>query len=567
VALVPAALVQWRAHRGRSTLWAALAFGTLAAVVVVGRALPEDPSGGAADWAVKALIAAAVLFPYFLYKFASSFEPHRFGVVDGLALLMTAAIVVWTLLLPEIPAIEAEWSDAFALFVVALLTQWVALSAFVVWTLWRAGTGQPRVARWRMRLLSLAAAGLAIALVVSGAAGSGDESPVALGVSIVTLASAGAFYLGLNPPYFVRVMWRRPEEERLRAAIAGLVGASTEDEVKDRVMPLMAGLVGARSVAIVDQQWTVVAEYGTDMDEGEAAKRATVQEDVVRLALPSGSLLVRASRYAPFFGGDELAQLRTLGSLTFLALDRSRLFAQERAARQALERAAELQSRFIALASHELRTPAATVYGTAATLYHRYDALPDDQKTSLHRVLFEQTERLRALVEQLLDLSRLEAAAIEIRPQPLPVHPRLSEVVDAAAADSVADVRIDVARDLVARIDPAAFDRIVGNLVANAVRHGEPPIRISAEQNVRHFRLAVEDAGPGVQAEFVPHLFEAFTRSEISRATDSIGTGLGLAIARSYAQAHGGELLYKDGLRGGARFVLVIPQLSPGDSS
>jgi signal transduction histidine kinase len=563
-ALVPAALVQWRAHRGHQALWAALAFGALGTVFIAGRLLPENPDGGAAEWGVKALVAVLVLFPYFLYRFAASFEPRPFGWLDALAAGLTVAIVAWAFALPEIPASNEDPTTAFQLFIVGLLVQWVVLSAYVVWKLWRAGTGQPRVARWRMRLLSLAAAGLALALVVSGAAGSDDESAVALGVGLVVLGSAGAFYLGLNPPQFLRLLWRRPEEERLRAAITELVAAATEEDVKERVMPLMAGLVGARAVTMVDEDWKVVAEHGVENDEH--AEQATAAEDAVRLGLPSGSLLVRASRYAPFFGGDELARLQTLGSLTLLALDRSRLFAQEREARQALERAAELQNRFIALASHELRTPAATVYGTAATLFLRADSLPDEQQTALRRVLFEQAERLRALVEQLLDLSRLEAAAIEIRPQPLPVHRRVTEITEIATADQSAPIRLDVPSDLVARVDPAAFDRIVGNLVANAIRYGEPPISVSAEQNDRHFRLAVEDSGPGVPAEFIPHLFEAFTRSETSRATDTAGTGLGLAIARSYAHAHGGELLYDAASLRGARFVLVIPN-AQGENS
>ena len=561
-ALVPAALVQWRAHRGPTALWAALAFGVLALIVVISATniVPESPEPGAELWAVKLLVAVLVLFPYFLYRFAASFERRPFGKFDALAALLTLAVIGWTLLLPAVPGPDEERTTEILILIVILLVQWVSLSAYVVWRLWRAGRGQPSVARWRMRLLSLGAAGLALALVVSGTAGSNEESALALVVALLGLGSALTFYLGLSPPQILRAMWRRPEEERLRAGIAELVAASTEEDVKERVMPLMAGIVGARMVAILDKEYNVIAQHG--VDDGEA-ERGPSQEDAVRLDLPSGSLLVRASRYAPFFGSDELARLQTLGSLTLLALDRSRLFAQERDARQALERAAELQNRFIALASHELRTPAATVYGTAATLHLRRDSLPDEQQHALRQVLFEQAERLRGLVEQLLDLSRLEAAAIEIRPQPLPIHRRVAEIVETATAEQPADIRVDVPSDLVARVDAAAFDRIVGNLVANAVRYGEPPIRVGAEQSDRHFRLAVEDAGPGVQHEFVPHLFEAFTRSEAARATDAAGTGLGLAIARSYAHAHGGELLYEPAIPQGARFVLVIPTGRP----
>ena len=84
------------------------------------------------------------------------------------------------------------------------------------------------------------------------------------------------------------------------------------------------------------------------------------------------------------------------------------------------------------------------------------------------------------------------------------------------------------------------------------------PLQQIRAQSDRHFRLSVEDSGLGVPREFVPDLFERFTRSEVSRR-NVIGTGLGLAIARSYARAHGGDLFYEDADPHGARFQLVLP--------
>jgi signal transduction histidine kinase len=118
-------------------------------------------------------------------------------------------------------------------------------------------------------------------------------------------------------------------------------------------------------------------------------------------------------------------------------------------------------------------------------------------------------------------------------------------------------VEIGVDPDLVTNVDPKALDRIVGNLVTNALRYGEPPVAIRAHQQDRHFRLTVEDAGEGVSPGFVPHLFERFSRSEEARPTT--GAGLGLSIAQSYAQAHGGQLFYEDATPRGARFQLVLP--------
>jgi len=119
-------------------------------------------------------------------------------------------------------------------------------------------------------------------------------------------------------------------------------------------------------------------------------------------------------------------------------------------------------------------------------------------------------------------------------------------------------VEIDVAEKAIATVDRNALDRIVSNLVTNAFRYGSPPIVVRAEQTDRHFRLSVEDRGEGVPPEFVPDLFERFSRSAHGREAPG-GTGLGLAIARSYARAHGGDLFYEDAEPHGARFHLVLP--------
>jgi signal transduction histidine kinase len=268
--------------------------------------------------------------------------------------------------------------------------------------------------------------------------------------------------------------------------------------------------------------------------------------------------VVWTNPYAPFFGHEEFALLRSLGSLTVLALQRSRLFAQEHEARLALEEADEMKSQFVALASHELRTPVAVIHGIASTLHMRGQELAQDQLLQLRRTLYEQTDRLRRLVDQLLDLSRLEAHSVRIEPKPLWVRSRVEELVLMVAGARATDVRIDVPADLETTVDPDAFDRVVSNLIVNALRYGEAPIRVYAEQPDTYFRLSVEDSGPGVPPEFVPQLFERFTRGR--RAQEGAGgAGLGLAIALSYAQAHGGELLYEDAEPSGARFKLVLP--------
>ena len=255
----------------------------------------------------------------------------------------------------------------------------------------------------------------------------------------------------------------------------------------------------------------------------------------------------------PFeLGADALSLLTALGSL-------AAVFFEQALERAELVRLDTLKSNFIALASHELRTPTAVLYGIAATLHLRGEELAPEQLRHLRRTLYEQSDRLRVLVDQLLDLSRLEAGAIPITPEPLPVRRRVEEIVIASCGEETGRVTLNIPPELETVADSHAFDRIVGNLVTNAVRHGEPPILVSAHQNDRHFRLSVEDRGRGVAPEFVPHLFERFTRSEHSVELAPGGSGLGLSIAKSYANAHGGDLLYEKADPRGARFHLVLP--------
>ena len=155
---------------------------------------------------------------------------------------------------------------------------------------------------------------------------------------------------------------------------------------------------------------------------------------------------------------------------------------------------------------------------------------------------------MRRLIEQLLDLSRLDSRSVAIEPRPLVLRQLLSELVPGE------DVALNVDPGLAVIADPLVIDRVVTNLVVNARSYGSPPIRIDAEMRDRYLRIWVSDAGAGISDELVPRLFERFERGPVG-----VGSGLGLAIARAYATAHGGDLLYHSD-QPGARFELILPR-------
>jgi signal transduction histidine kinase len=245
------------------------------------------------------------------------------------------------------------------------------------------------------------------------------------------------------------------------------------------------------------------------------------------------------------FTSADVELLELVAQRVATAIERARLHAEV----VELDR---LKANFVAVASHELRTPATTVYGALATIVGR-DDLPTEVREELIVMAHDQGLRLILLLEQLLDLSRLDSRRIAIDPQPIVLHSVLERIVaDSAPPD--AGLRLDVPPDLAVVADALVLDRVLSNLVSNAFAHGAPPVVVSAEQRDRQLRIAVEDSGGGVPEELVPRLFERFERG----GTTGLGTGLGLAIAQAYARAHGGDVVYEPGLRG-ARFELLVP--------
>ena len=545
----------WFLRRDRPSLWAALCFGTLTAVVLAGYVIPENPSSSPEEVELRLLVVVLLMFPYLLFRFAAAFEPAS-RRVEWLIGASAVALSAWTFALPDFPQEGEPRSTGFDLYLGALALYWGALSLFVAVKLWRAGRDQPSVARRRMRLLSFAAALLTVAILLAVGNPEGT-SGLALITSIVGIASAVTFGLGLAPPAILRLQWRRPELEKTRKATGGLIAATTPEQVTSEVLPAMAELVGARAVFLLDTEDVVLASHGAPPEAVRSLNEA--DPGVVKLDTPSGALVVWAGPYSPFFGTEEMDILRSLGALTSLALDRSSLFVREREARLALERADELKTNFIALAAHELRTPVTSVHGVVNTLDRLGDRLSERDRIELRDALLTQSERLRRLVDQLLDLSRLDADSV-------PIHPVADRGARARGGDRC-------------RFGGRAVER--GGDQDPERAHGEdrpdrPRARRleSPDERASTRRLAGPRDGRPPGPAF-PHRRAGLRQRSARRvrgrplralqpqrrgARRGLGSGLGLSIARSYARAHGGDLVYEDAAPRGARFELVVPQ-------
>jgi signal transduction histidine kinase len=563
VVLALVAFLQWSRRRDHAAGWLAVAFVTLGVIVSLGRFVPNHPHGLVEAVPQRILIELLVLFPYFLYRFATVFAPP--GVrLQRYVMAMTTVLSIGTFALPRFPDAGEPRPWWFIAYLVLFLFHWSVLSVVVTIRLWSAGRGQPGIASGRMRLLALAAASLTLAIVGAAFQG-GDDSPLAALTGALASVSGVCFLLGIAPPVFVRALWRTREQQRLQEAILGLMTlATTRSEVADRVLGPVAGLLGAGAAAVLDSDGHLLASRGLDdqtRDSVAAGDRPGLPEspEVLAVEAPGATFLVWTSRYAPFFGDNELRVLQTVAALTGVALDRVRLFEQEHESRLVLQRANEVMANFVALAAHELRTPVTTIHGFVQTLHHLGDRLDDEQEAQLRTALEQQTVRMASLVEQLLDLSRLDAEAVDVRPQRIQLRARLEEVVAVAAGARKDEVQLD-APALDVYVDPSILDHIVTNLVTNAFRYGQAPVRVHARVVDGAVRVSVEDSGPGVAHELEDSLFERFTRAGVSRDRVA-GTGLGLAIARAYARAHCGDVRYEPGQPNGARFVVDLPSV------
>jgi signal transduction histidine kinase len=364
-----------------------------------------------------------------------------------------------------------------------------------------------------------------------------------------------------------------------RVSIAGRGGA-TAAAVLDRACGTVADAFDFDSVAAwqydMEADDVIVAAVAGEAPADRASTHAIADFSLLAQAKEDRTLVRRpdgdaTSAFAlPLFSGDRclgfLSGRRTStsprsepdwGGLGTLGIVAATLL-ENALVRDELHHQGVLKSEFIALAVHELRNPLSNIYGISVTIEEHRDELTAARSATLLRALVEQTTRMRRLAEQLLDLSRLDLDAIRISPEPLRLRPKIEEVVRSLADEQPGAVTIVAPPDLEVAVDPAALDRMLSNLITNSLRHGRPPVTVTAERRDTHLRLAVEDRGAGVPREFVPHLFHRFARSsESSDITE--GSGLGLTIAQAHARAHGGKIVYEQAQPHGARFEVVIP--------
>ncbi len=271
--------------------------------------------------------------------------------------------------------------------------------------------------------------------------------------------------------------------------------------------------------------------------------------------------LTRRDRDA--FDPEEVELVSLLGRLVGTAVQNIRVYEAERQTVEELRRLSALRADFVSLVSHELRSPMAAVIGAAQTLRVRWRELGAEQRDAFLALIADETDRLSALIADVLDASRIEAGTFSFAFSDVDVAELVrGSVAAAGVGQDEVGIRAQLDGPLpVVRGDRERLRQVLSNLIDNAVKYSEAGASVEVWVRLRNdvVRIEVRDRGPGIALEQQKLIFEKFGRARGHRP----GTGLGLFIARSIAEAHGGTLDVVSALGEGATFVLELPTQTP----
>lgn len=278
------------------------------------------------------------------------------------------------------------------------------------------------------------------------------------------------------------------------------------------------------------------------------------EEAPLRFDVPIGTELRLVGRGPALFAEDQRV-LHAFAAAAQTAYEGRRLSERAGEARE-LAAADRQRTALLAAVGHDLRTPLAGIKASVSTLRQTDVAWSDEERRELLAAIEESADRLDAVIENLLDASRLEAGALSVHAVPV----ALDEVIAAvllALPEARDVVTVDVPEDLpLVLADPGLLERVVANLLENAVRHGGGPVEVSATAGDMSARIKIVDHGPGVPESQRERLFQPFERS--GQGTPH-GAGLGLTVARGFTEAMGGVLIADGSDGGGLTMRLRLP--------
>jgi PAS domain S-box-containing protein len=342
--------------------------------------------------------------------------------------------------------------------------------------------------------------------------------------------------------------WTEAEAARLPLE---QVFRAVHEETRQPIEDPVGRVLGARAVVSLPARTVLVSRGGTEHPVGGSA--APIQ---AKRGETLGVVLVAS---------DMTERRRS-------EVERAGLLARERLARAEAEKANRAKDEFIATVSHELRTPLNAVLGWARLL--RTGKLDADAMARAVEAIERSAGTQARIVDDLLDVSRIVRGKLKLDVRPVELVPVIEAAIDtvrpAAAAKGIA-----IAASLAPKAGPVAGDpgrlqQVVWNLLSNAIKFtpqgGRVEVRLEQAQDL--VRIQVADTGPGIDPDFLPHVFERFRQADQSSTRAHGGLGIGLAIVRHLVEAHGGTVAVESpGRGGGATFAVELPTQLPRRAS
>ncbi len=283
----------------------------------------------------------------------------------------------------------------------------------------------------------------------------------------------------------------------------------------------------------------------------------TVRAEEIVLRVPDGRSISALLNATPIHSEDG-----ELASFVVTLQDMTPLEEQER-----------LRAEFLAMVSHELRTPLAAVKGSITTLLESADELDPAEMNQFFHIIRDQSEQMRYLIGDLLDVARIETGALPVNPEPSDVHVLVNEAGNRFIAGGARNaLNIDLTEDLpLVMADRQRIVQVLSNLLFNASGYSPEgsPIVVTAVREGVHVAVSVTDEGRGIPVDLLPVLFRKFSRSHDAGPGIGIdGSGLGLAICRGIVDAHGGRIWAEsEGSGLGSRFTFTLPAVEAATTS
>ncbi len=336
-----------------------------------------------------------------------------------------------------------------------------------------------------------------------------------------------------------------------------------------------------RSMVVREAEFVTLGDPAADLSPGKRGvgilhRNEFLPDTRAELAVPLqvGEQLIGVldvqSTSPEAFTGEDTAVLETLAAQLAVAIQNARAFREQQATAERLKEIDKLKTQFLANMSHELRTPLNSIIGFSRVILKGIDGpLTELQKTDLTSI-HNSGQHLLGLINNILDLSKIEAGKMELNFEEIEIEPIIKGVMSTAIA-LVKDKPVDLVQKVPAGlptvfVDPTRIRQVILNLVSNACKFTDKGmITVEAWADIENMTISVADSGIGIPEDQIDKVFEEFTQVDASTTRKVGGTGLGLPISRHFVEMHKGKIWVESVAGRGSVFYVTLPLTQKAD--